>query len=49
MIEPRRCPSVKSGLTEKRVTVCRQPGKEFLVKIRPLSRWIRDGKMTGPR
>ena len=44
MIGPRRCPSVKSGLTEKRVTVCRQPGKEFLVKVR---RAVDGGIVTG--
>ena len=33
MIGPSRCPSVKSGLTAKRVTVRREPGKEFFVNI----------------
>ena len=33
MIGPRWCPSVKSGLTGKRVTVRRGPGKEFFVKV----------------
>jgi len=46
MIGPSRCPSVKSGLTEKRVTVCREPGKEFLVKVRAHTQRNRDGKMT---
>ena len=49
MIEPRRCPSVKSGLTEQRVMVRRDPGKEFLVNIPDSSRWKRDEEMTRAR
>jgi len=33
MIGPEGCPWVKSGLTEKRLTVRSWAGKEFLVKI----------------
>ena len=49
MIRPRRCPSVKSGFTQQRVTARRGPGKEFSCKIPPPARRICDTGVGGAR
>ena len=48
MIGPLGCPSVNSGLTEKRVMGRRRPGKEFFVKFGVPRQWIRETAVTQP-